>query len=311
MKQYDIIGDIHGHALELIALLKKLGYAQHNGCYKHSDRVAIFTGDFIDGGLHNEEVINIVRPMVDSGAAYAVMGNHEYNAICYHTLHPKTGVPLREHSTKNTKQHRAFLNEFDGKPKQLEEIISWFKELPLFLDLGHLRIVHAEWNQNEIDSVKIQLSDKNEVSDDFIIRSAQIGSKENGAVECLLKGSEATLPDGISFKDKYGHERYEGRLCWWEKSRKTESLFMVPDDVKNRLSELSINSENFISYDATMPPVFFGHYWLSGCPSVQSENAVCVDYSVAKEGGKLCCYAFNNNERVSADNFCFVNRFES
>ncbi len=58
-----------------------------------------------------------------------------------------------------------------------------------------------------------------------------------------------------------------------------------------------MNNENFTPYDANMPPVFFGYYWLTGHPSVQSKNAVCVDYSVAKDGGKLCCYSFNNSEK--------------
>ncbi len=311
MKQYDIVGDIHGHALELIALLKKLGYAKHNGCYKHSDRVAIFTGDFIDRGLHNEEVINIVRPMVDSESAYAVMGNHEYNAICYHTAHPITGAPLRQHSSKNTQQHQTFLNEFYGKSKQFEGIICWFKKLPLFLDLDDLRIVHAEWNQDKIDAVKPLLADTNKVSDDFIIRSSQVGSIENLAVESLLKGSEAALPQGISFKDKDGHERHEGRLRWWENSRNADSLFMVPEDVKTKLSGVSVDDDIFTPYATNMPPVFFGHYWLTGHPSVQSENAVCVDYSVAREGGKLCGYTFRKSESISADNFCFVRRGES
>ncbi len=306
MSQYDIIGDIHGHAPELIALLKKLGYVQHHGSFKHPEKTAIFTGDFIDRGLYNEDVINIVRPMVDSESAHAVMGNHEYNAICYHTIHPITGDPLREHLPKNTRQHQSFLNEFGNDPKKLANIIGWFKKLPLFLDLGELRIVHAEWNQDKIDTIKAVLSDNNEANDDFIIRSAQFGTKENGAIESLLKGSEATLPNGITFKDKDGHERFEGRLRWWENTRKADRLFMVPDKVRSMLSGLNISDESFTPYSDNMPPVFFGHYWMTGKPVIQSENAVCVDYSVAKKGGKLCSYSFNSSDKVASDGFCFV-----
>ena len=45
---YDIIGDIHGHAAELKALLEKLGYREQDGAYRHPDRRAVFLGDFID-----------------------------------------------------------------------------------------------------------------------------------------------------------------------------------------------------------------------------------------------------------------------
>ena len=34
---YDIIGDIHGHADELEVLLQKLGYALESGVYKHKE----------------------------------------------------------------------------------------------------------------------------------------------------------------------------------------------------------------------------------------------------------------------------------
>lgn len=47
---YDLIGDIHGHASELVKLLAALGYSKHKGVYKHPERQAIFLGDFIDRG---------------------------------------------------------------------------------------------------------------------------------------------------------------------------------------------------------------------------------------------------------------------
>jgi len=47
---YDLIGDIHGYACELEALLDKLGYRDSNGVFAHPNRRAIFLGDFIDRG---------------------------------------------------------------------------------------------------------------------------------------------------------------------------------------------------------------------------------------------------------------------
>ena len=41
---YDIIGDIHGHADALEALLVKMDYRFIGGCYRHLDRVVIFWG---------------------------------------------------------------------------------------------------------------------------------------------------------------------------------------------------------------------------------------------------------------------------
>ena len=83
---YDLIGDIHGHAKELIMLLKKLGYKNNRGFFEHSKgRKVIFLGDYIDRGKEEEKVIDIVKGMVDNNQALAILGNHEYNAICYAT----------------------------------------------------------------------------------------------------------------------------------------------------------------------------------------------------------------------------------
>ncbi len=83
---YDLIGDIHGHAEQLETLLQKLGYKKEQGIYKHPDkRKAIFVGDFIDRGPQIREALHLVKDMCDVGHALAIMGNHEYNAICFHT----------------------------------------------------------------------------------------------------------------------------------------------------------------------------------------------------------------------------------
>ena len=59
---YELIGDIHGHAAALQQLLGKLGYTRHKGVYRHSERQAIFFGDFIDRGPQIRETLEIVRP---------------------------------------------------------------------------------------------------------------------------------------------------------------------------------------------------------------------------------------------------------
>ena len=80
---YDIIGDIHGRADELEALLLKLGYQRQGTVYKHPERKAIFVGDFIDGKGQHRKTVDICRSMVEQEKTLAVMGNHEFNAICY------------------------------------------------------------------------------------------------------------------------------------------------------------------------------------------------------------------------------------
>jgi hypothetical protein len=84
----DIIGDVHGHADKLEALLRLMGYRETAGAWRHPERMAIFVGDFIDRGPAQVRSVDIARRMVDAGAALAVMGNHELNAIAWHTADP-------------------------------------------------------------------------------------------------------------------------------------------------------------------------------------------------------------------------------
>jgi hypothetical protein len=95
---YDIIGDIDGQADKLEALLRTLGYRDTVGAWRHQERQAIFVGDFLDRGPAQVRSIDIVRRMVDAGAALAVMGNHELNAIAWHTPDSRrSGDFLRSH----------------------------------------------------------------------------------------------------------------------------------------------------------------------------------------------------------------------
>ena len=142
---YDIIPDIHGYAANLTQLLDLLGYRVIDGYYQHPERKVVFLGDFIDRGPAIRETLQIVKAMVDNKAALAVMGNHEYNAICYHTAapadHPLKGDFYRPHTEKNIGQHEATLRAFEGRGDELAAYLKWFEKLPLFLDMDGFRVV--------------------------------------------------------------------------------------------------------------------------------------------------------------------------
>ena len=67
MTGFDIIGDVHGCATKLEALLGDLGYARNDwtGAYWHPRRRAVFVGDLIDRGDEQLRVLEIVKPMVE------------------------------------------------------------------------------------------------------------------------------------------------------------------------------------------------------------------------------------------------------
>lgn len=43
---YDIIGDVHGCADQLEALLRAMGYEERDGCFRHRDTKPVFLGHY-------------------------------------------------------------------------------------------------------------------------------------------------------------------------------------------------------------------------------------------------------------------------
>ena len=309
---YDIIGDIHGHSRTLVALLTELGYQKEGNVFCHPARKAIFLGDFIDRGKFQCEVIDIVRPMVETGAALAVMGNHEFNAIAYYTPDRETGGYLREHSNKNIKQHRVFLDAYKGKSADYEDTINWFKTLPLWLDLGDLRVIHACWDTCEIDEIQKFQDGDYCLGVELLKLSCREGKWQFKAIETILKGKEITLTSGASFKDKDGHVRHNIRVRWWDQQATTyREAYMGPESARTHIPDDEIAGDHLVEYSHKAPPVFLGHYWMEGQPAPLAPNIACLDYSVVNPGGKLVAYRWDGEQILEPDKYVWVERIES
>ncbi|MDH6149327.1 MULTISPECIES: metallophosphoesterase [Paraburkholderia] len=304
---YDVIGDIHGHADKLRALLKRLGYVEHGGVMRHPERTAIFVGDFIDRGPHQLETLSIVRPMVQAGSALATMGNHEFNAIAWYLRDPdQSDEYLRprkgEIGEKNRHQHAAFLAEVEHKPDLHAEIIDWFLSLPLWLDLPELRVIHACWHPGFMAELEPRLKPGRLLDDALMVQASRKGTAEYNLVETLLKGIEVQLPPGYFFKDKSGHTRHEARTRWWDEAATTYRLAaLVPPETAVQLPDTEIPNDSRISYAADKP-VFVGHYWMTGKPAILSPTVACVDYSAGK-GGPLVAYRWSGETELSSGHF--------
>lgn len=279
---YDIIGDIHGHADELDALLHKLGYELKNNVYTHPEgRKVIFLGDYIDRGPKIRETLHIVKNMCDAGTAEAIMGNHEFNAVCFATPNKVNGGFYRAHTFTEINQHFETLKQFKGFENEWGIFLNWFKELPLFIEKDNFRAVHACWDEQHINWLKNNY--KGKLTIDFLANFNNEDSVENKVIEETLKGKEVTLSNGFTFFDKDGTERSECRLKWWlpleHRIKNSDILMMCSDEFGSQLIE-GDKKYNYTS-DKT---VFFGHYWLKGNPFIENEKAICLDYSVAKNG---------------------------
>ncbi len=312
---YDIIGDVHGFVHVLRALLFKLGYEVRGGVFRHPTRKAIFIGDFIDAGPENLEVVSIVRRMVEAGSGRAIMGNHEFNALGFHSIDIENdGGFLREHSEKNINQHRDFLEEQTVRHREAGEALEWFKTLPLFIEEDGVRVVHAAWHQPTIDTIKGRLNPDNSMPTDFFRNACVKGTDEYNSVEMLLKGPEHDLPEGIAFLDRNNFSRTEARIAWWKSgSRVTYKSGIIGAKNANDLPDVEMPSSMFsgFNFDSLTPLTFFGHYHAKGKPESLTSKLGCVDYDVSEEGGILCCYRWSGEKAIENANFVHMTHLGS
>ncbi len=303
---FDIIGDIHGHAQELEVLLLKLGYSSATGIYKHPEnRKVIFLGDYIDRGPKIRETLHIVKNMCDTGNAYAIMGNHEFNAICFHTIDKKNGGYYRKHGISEIIQHYETLKQFQHHQDEFYDVfLPWFHTLPIYLEFDSFRAVHACWDEQHIDWLK-----KNDIytienglkkiSNDILTNYSNQESKEYMVLEELLKGKEYLLPDGQEFTDADGKIRKNARIKWFHSKEDRNFHRDVFLGINEEFGSFPLSEElklELHNYDSEIT-VFFGHYWLEGKPINPTAKSICLDYSVAKKG-HLVGYQFDTKEFV-------------
>jgi hypothetical protein len=310
---YDVIGDVHGHAEELVELLESMGYRRHAGTYRHADRTAIFLGDWIDRGPNIRQALQVVRDMVEGGAAQAVLGNHETNALAYATPRSAERMPVtpqdwcRARSERNRTIHAETLRQIE--PAEWASWIDWFRGIPWWLDLGALRCVHACWDDATMQSLVRAFGSRWSASPEVIRAVHARGSVEAEAFEAILKGREVELPSGVTLADPEGHARKAIRARWYEPADgRTYAQFSLP--AREGVPDEPLPGDFVASwrhYPPDAPPVIVGHYWLPATenPAPLAPNVACVDYSVAK-GGRLAAYRWDGERDLRADRFVTV-----
>lgn len=298
---YDLIGDIHGHAKELKQLLAKLDYDEKKGLYQHPHRKAIFVGDLINRGPDSKEVLEIVRPMVQSGHAKAILGNHELNLMAFYCL-DDYNKPLYNHSIRNMIQLFPIFESFKNAEAEMHEYIDWMFSLPLFLEFEDFRVVHACWHQDSIDFVRKNFPHRR-FNRELLIKACQSRGPENKAVNVLLKGIEIPLPKNKAV-DADSVRRGYMRVKWWENHQGKTYKEM---SVQSKLNPPNYKiPDNLINIDVTYPteadPVFFGHYSLNTAPTLLQTNVCCLDFDVVKTH-RITAYRWNGESKLVKKNF--------
>ncbi len=296
----DVIGDVHGQFEKLVSLLSHLGYGQADGAWRHRRRTAVFVGDLIDRGPKQVDTVDLVRRMVAAGTAHCIMGNHEFNAIAWATEYPPhSGTYLRDREKpRNLLQHQRFLEEYADLPRHADAV-DWFRTLPLWLDFGGLRVVHACWDQRSMDVLRPLLGPNQTLTGQLIVSGNTRGHAACKAIETVCKGPEIELPGDLGIPDKEGIRRRDLRVGWWHADLSTyrAAAHVTAQDLK-LVPELP-TPEPWHSFSYVGPPVIFGHYWFTPPPRVISGRFACVDFSAA-HGGPLVAYRWDGEKQLSS-----------
>ena len=166
---FDVIGDVHGCAAELVALLRALGYeidGDADGIDGGSDadgdgdggsdgdrdgagvgavpprvrhpegRTAVLLGDLVDRGPATPAVLRLGMRMVADGTALCVVGNHD----------DKLKRALQGRRVRVSHGLAESLAQLDAEPPAFrDEVVAFLDDLPthLVLDGGRLVVAHA------------------------------------------------------------------------------------------------------------------------------------------------------------------------
>jgi hypothetical protein len=310
---YDIIADVHGRMDKLTALLDRLGYSSDGGGFAPPlGHQALFLGDLIDpkpgyairGGVR--ATLEVVKGMADRGHALVILGNHELNALHYHTR-GQDGSWLRPHVEKNRAMHQGTLDDFPDHNDPAGEWhtvwMPWLKQLPIFLELEGFRAVHASWHPGHLT----RIADRTLEDDDFLNATADPATLDGRAIEAVLKGIEIPLPAGVDYFDHSGVRRLTFRARWWEQPAADATLDRLVFPSNSQIPCASVPAEAlamFQPYPDDGVPVFVGHYLKPVDSPLRPErhNVAVLDHGAAKDG-PLVAYRWSGESRIDPNHY--------
>jgi len=289
---YDIIGDVHGNFTLLTGLLRQLGYKSFNNSFFHPDRKPVFVGDLINRGNESRKTLHLVRNMVESGDGYAILGNHEIYAILINLKDQNGGLLVRINSELSMSMKNV-LKEFLSVPAEWKSFRNWLRTLPLFLDFGDFRVVHAYWNDDYIRYFRENFSGLRIKKQVFREIYKNPASDLGTMIWQTTKGINFEVPADLRVRDNKGIFHRSFRMAWWD-SPVGKTFEQISFEDKFRLPAYTVPPEiipETTSYPEDAPILFFGHYRRFSGPYVIRPNVCCLD-SGSGISKKLTAYSF-------------------
>ena len=141
------IGDVHGYADTLLALLDSLKLSSR-------DRVVLL-GDLVDRGPRSCEVIRIAR---EDPQIFSVLGNHEemmLNSFDVDNIETMTAQQTNWFYVGGRATNQSYIDEFTNSQGQIDDFdlrmrvgkdLAWLDSLPHHIVLDDFRLVHAGYS---------------------------------------------------------------------------------------------------------------------------------------------------------------------
>ena len=146
----DVVGDVHGEIDPLEALLDRLGYDRRG---EHPDRrKLVFVGDLCDRGPNSPAVVGRVRELVDRRNAFCILGNHELNILRGSQKSGNRWFLDPSHPEQHPEGEFGHCLPMEGSASS--DVLEFFASLPLALERSDLRIVHAAWVRDAVETVR-------------------------------------------------------------------------------------------------------------------------------------------------------------
>ena len=154
------IGDVHGHADTLVALLNSLDL-------NTNDRVVLL-GDLVDRGPKSCEVIRIAR---ESSHIFSVLGNHEeimllnFDALNIETMNAQQSGWFYIGGRATAQSYIDEFTDINGElcyyklQRRAGIDLAWLNSLPHHIVLDDFRLVHAGYDPYEQNEIDLQSTD--------------------------------------------------------------------------------------------------------------------------------------------------------
>ena len=140
---------------------------------------------------------------------------HEINAIIYH-LKDKEGSLLVKKPNKYGLSLFKTINEFSLNSLEWKDHLNWMRTLPLFLDFGDIRVVHACWSDEAI-AVAASFYEEGRIrKKTFRTIHRKADADISKSVWLLTKGILMKMPSDLHVVNNKGVAPRSFRVRWWE-----------------------------------------------------------------------------------------------